>query len=292
MGNTSIKKNKYKLLKNKKDYKINNNKLNDKNNKKINVSYDLINLSDSDSSDDSNVNSSYTYNHEVTCLLGDNHHNNHANKFISNVNSPQKINIINLQYISLWLNVYDNNMNYISNILIYDFNACFLQNKHVPSPSNNIFNVVVDHNINNFLYTLILYYSHQYNLKTKINEKSNIKNVIIFIQELIMIFLDGYEISIGMIGPINPSEIFITNDQLYKKVGIYDVHNDGIFSSKNDLIFNTNIKTIFNTSMILSNHFKSLNIGTIHKPTKTYPEIINLSLSLFYRFVNIYSIIQ
>jgi hypothetical protein len=289
MGNTSIKKNKYKFLK-KKDNKINNNKINNK----INVSYDLINFSETD--DDDNYNSysklreydkTITH-HQVSFLLGDNNNNN--------VNFTQKINIFNLQFMSLWLNVYYNNISKynISNILIYDFNTYFLQNKNIPCPSDKTLTIVANQNINNFLYTLILYYNHQsqYNLKTRINEQSNIQNVIVFIQELIMIFLDKYDISIGMIGPVNPSKIYIANNQLYKKFGIYDVYNDGIFSSKNGLIFNTNIKTIFNTSMILINHFKLLNVGVIHKPTNTQPEIISISLSLFYRFINTYSVIQ
>lgn len=297
MGNTSIKKNKYKFLK-KKDNKINNNKIDIKHHLHLpieQVSYDLINFSDSD--DDTNDNSYYhseydktILHHQVTCLLGDNNNNN------NNVNSPQKINIFNLQFMSLWLNVYYNNIaKYnISNILIYDFNTYFLQNKNIPSPSDKTLTIVANQNINNFLYTLILYYNHQYQykLKTRINEHSNIQNVIVFIQELIMIFLDKYDISIGMIGPVNPSKIYVANNQLYKKFGIYDVYNDGIFSSKNDLIFNTNIKTIFNTSMILINHFKLLNFGIIHKPTNTQPEIISISLSLFYRFINTYAVIQ
>ena len=202
----------------------------------------------------------------------------------------QKIHIFNIQFISLWLNIYDNNKN-ISTVLIYDFNTYFLQNKQLPFPSNKYFNIVTDQNINNFLYTLILYYTDAYNLQTKINNHSNIKTVIIFIQELIMIFLDKNYLSIGILGSINLSEMRVINYILYKKLDIYDVYNDEIFSSKNQFIKNTNIKTIFGTSMILTNDYK-LNIGITNAPINNNPEIITMPLSLFYRFITIYAFIQ
>lgn len=310
MGNITSLKKKYKILN-----KRNKDKFNDKeyifNNIQPyttniqdtqyikNVSYDLIQFSDYGSDDSSEYEIGKNIDDESSHLLYDHNYNIFDDRF--SIDNLQKIYIFNLQFISLWLNVYNNNVDKynIPNMLIYDFNTHFLQNKQIPYPSNNrntynsIFNVVSNQNINNFLCTLIMYYKDKYRFSTKINNNSDICDVITFIQELIMIFIDKKELSLCMIGNVNLCNIKVMtyyNNQVYKKHNIYDVYNDGIFSSKNNLIKNTKIKTIFDTSMILTNLFE-INIGYVPVPIQDN-HMISILLSLFYRFMMIYGIGQ
>lgn len=326
MGNlTSLKKNKYKSLEKYIEYSNNISYNNDNNINKTSyntnvtnniskISYDLIQFSESEDSDSIKSDKQYTnvdlYNNSETHIrnytesskLLDNYNdsdNENHNIFddIYSIDNLQKICILNLQFISLWLNTYDRNINKynISNILIYDFNAHFLQNKQIPFPSNKYLNftIISNHNINNFLISLAIFYYNQYKLNTKLTNQSTIKDFIIFVQELIMIFLDKKEIKLCTIGNVNLSRVKIITyyeNKIYKKHYVYDVYNDGIFSSNNNLIENTQIKTIFNTSMRLTDIFK-LNTGYIPVPSKNI-QIISISLSLFYRLMLIYGVMQ
>jgi len=327
MGNISIKKNRYKPLK--KDIflkydtiKHNTENFNNNNNDNnlIDLSYDSESNIDKlenpfytldDDSDDSINNDKYVYNYKHLY----NHTNVHNELLYSNNEDSKKENlqdyrkenlqdskksqknyIFNLQFISLWLNIYNNNISKynISNILIYDFNVHFLQNKQIPYPSNKSFNIISDQNINNFLYTLVLYYTNNYKLKSKISYKSNINDVITFIQEIISFFLTKKQIDMCIIGSINLSSIQLINyyqNNVYKKLRIYDLYKDDIFSNDTDFIKNTNIYTILSTTIQLANRFK-LNPGIINKPINSKSEMISSSLSLFYHFIAIYTVAQ